>query len=320
VAFSSYLLRRFFANPGEALRIKRAGDEVRAYAVWKLYEVLEGSGLLAKLQEQPWWSFGDRDLARVVCDTLVAEGLADRAGDVIRVKRRPQRPAITTREAADFAPVFDRAFLYLPRALETGEKPPQSEVRAEMAKLLDNFATRLEMEVAVEETGLSKLGEGAVIADLYPRSGASTMVLLERTRARVIAVDPYRENLAMVERLVKLAGQEARVSYVQAPLEEAKLPEKVDAVFMAEVVHWTFNPRLALARARENMKREGFLAVAQSTYSSLGLPAAAAGLLLGALAPPPASGELRGMIREAGFSIEKWLESLGVVIAKAAPE
>ena len=151
MAFSSYLLRKSFANPGEALRIKRAGDEVRAYAVWKLYEVLEGSGSLAKLQEQPWWSFGDRDLARVVCDTLVAEGLADRTGDVIRVKRRPQRPAITTREAADFAP-----------------------------SSIERFST--------------------------------------------------------------------------------------------------------------------------------------------SLAPPPASGELHGMIREAGFSIEKWLESLGVVIAKAAPE
>jgi hypothetical protein len=65
------------------------------------------------------------------------------------------------------------------------------------------------------------------------------------------------------------------------------------------------------------MKGEDFFAFAQSTYSSLGLPAAVAGLLLGAVAPPPASGELRGMIREAAFSIERWLESLGAVIAKS---
>jgi len=56
------------------------------------------------------------------------------------------------------------------------------------------------------------------------------------------------------------------------------------------------------------------------TYSSLGLPAAVAGLLLGAVAPPPTSGGLRGVIGEAAFSMEKWLESLGAVIAKAAPE
>jgi hypothetical protein len=43
-------------------------------------------------------------------------------------------------------------------------------------------------------------------------------------------------------------------------------------------------------------------------------------LLLGAVAPPPTSGGLRGVIGEAAFSMEKWLESLGAVIAKAAPE
>jgi len=319
VAFSSYLLRKFITNPGEALRIKRAGDEVREYAAWKLYSVLEESGLLAKLQEQPWWSFKDRDLARTVYDALVAEGLADSSGDLIRIRRAARRPAITTKESADLAPVFDQAFLYLPHALETGERPAQSEVRAAMAKILDNFATRLLMEVAVEETGLSKLGEDAAIADFYPRAGASTAVLLERTKAKIVVVEPYRENLAIIERLVKLTGQEERVSYVQAPLEGVKLPQRVDVVFMAEVIHWTFNPRLALARARENLKEGGFLAVAQSVYSSLGLLAAAAGLLLGAVAPPPASDELRRMIREAGFSIEKWLESLGVVVAKALP-
>ena len=208
MAFSSYLLRKFLSSPGEALRIKRAGDEVREYAAWKLYSVLEESGLLAKLQERPWWSFKDRDLTRIVYDALVAEGLADRSGDLIKVKKAPRRPAITTKEAADLAPVFDRAFLYLPHALETGERPAQSEVRAAMAKILDNFATRLEMEVAVEEAGLSKLGEDAVIADFYPRAGASTAALLE-TRAKTVVVEPYRENLALIERLVKLTGQEA---------------------------------------------------------------------------------------------------------------
>lgn len=302
------------------MRIKRASDELREYAAWKLYTVLEESGLLAKLQEQPWWSFRDRDLARVVCDALVAEGLADRVGDVIRAKAEPRKPAITTEEAADMVPVFDRAFLYLPRALETGERPPQSEVRAEAAKLLDNFAVRLEMEVGVEETGLSELGESAVVADFYPRAGASTVTLLERTRAKIVVVEPYRENLAVIERLVKLSGQGERVSHVQAPLEEVKLPQKVDAVFMAEVIHWTFNPRLALARARENLKEDGFLAIAQSTYSSTGLLACVAGLLLGAVRPPPTGGELREIIREAGFSIEKWLEAAGVAIARAEPE
>lgn len=320
MAFSSYLLRKFFSSPSEALRIKRAGDEIRRYAAWKLYSVLEESNLLAELQEQPWWNFKDRDLARTVCEALVAEGLADWAGDVIRVRRAPQKPALTTKEAADLAPVFDKALLYLPHALRTGEKPPLSEVKAATAKLLDNFAVRLEIEAAIEETGLSSLSEGSVVADFLSRTGFSTMVLLERTRARIVVVDPYLENIEMVKRLVKLAGQEDRVSYVQASPEEAKLPEKVDAVFMAEAVHWSFNPSLALARAREALKRGGFLSIAQSVYSSTGLLAAVAGLLLGAVRPPPRSSELRELIKEAGFSLEKWSESLGVVLAKAVPK
>lgn len=317
---SNYLLRKFITSPGEALRLKRAGDEVRDYALWRLYTVLEESGLLAKLQEQSWWSFKDRDLAKMTCDILVGEGLAEWRGDTIRVVAAPRRPTITTKEAADISTAIDKALSYLPRAVETGEKPPLPEVRAAAVKFYDNFAARLQMEITLEETGLKNLGEDAVVADFLARAGASTAMLLERTKAKIIVVEPYPENIAVIKGLVKLMRQEDRVTYVQAFPEEVKLQQSVDAVFMSNVLNWTLNPRLALARAREALKEGGFLSMTQAMYApGTAMLTALTSLLLGAVRPPPTESELRDMVRDAGFKEDKWLNAMSFLVARLVP-
>uniref|UniRef100_A0A7C3SKK0 Uncharacterized protein n=1 Tax=Thermofilum pendens TaxID=2269 RepID=A0A7C3SKK0_THEPE len=174
MSFSSYLLRRFVRNPGEALRIKRASEELSDYVAWKLYTQLQESGLLRVFEEKPWWGFRDRDLARLVQDILVEDGLAKRLGDTIRAVKAPRRPEITTKEAADMLAVLDKALQILPEVIESGEKPEYSKVKALTAKLVGSFGVRLEFEAAVEVSGLDKLPEGAVVLDVFPRVGTST--------------------------------------------------------------------------------------------------------------------------------------------------
>ncbi|MEM2187279.1 MAG: methyltransferase domain-containing protein [Thermofilaceae archaeon] len=319
MSLSSYILRRFLSNPREALRIKKAGDELRAYAVWRIYTQLELEGILQSLQTQAWWSYRDQVLAKLLCDALVEEGLAAWEGDRIKLKRSPEKPAITTIEAADMVPVIDRAAEALPRALLLGEKPSRDKTQALTAKLLDNFAVKLEFEAAIEEAGLGKLDQNSTIADIHPRVGTSTLTLLEQTKARVVVIEPYRDNIEIIRRLVELHGQEGRVSFIPSTPEEALLPEKVDAAFMGEVAHWIPSPRLALANVRRMLKDDGTLAIAQTTYSSLGLIMSLPGYLLGALQAPPESGELRRMLTNSGFKVEKWLESMGVALVKASP-
>lgn len=319
MSLSSYIFRKFLSNPSEALRLRRAGNEIKDYATWKLYSVLEEYGLLQVLQERPWWEFKDRDLAKLISDILVEEGTANRVGDRVKIVSEPKKPQITTQEAADMVPVFDNAIQALPQALENGEKPSLSDVKPIYAKLLGNFAVKLEIESAIESTGIDKLGENTVIVDIYPRIGVSTLALLEMTRSKIIVVEPYASNIDVIKGMVKISGGENRVTFMQSPLEEMKLPEKADAVFMAEVIHWTMNPRLVMMRARESLKPEGLLVIAQSLYSSTGLVAALPGYILGALTLPPTSDQLRELIEGAGLKINKWLESLGVAIALASP-
>lgn len=318
MSLSSYIFRKFLSNPSEALRIKRAGDEIRNYAAWKLYSVLEEYGLVRLLQEQSWWEFRDKDLAKLVSDILVEEGIATRVGDRVRIVSKPEKPRITTQEAADIIPVFDYALRALPRALESGEKPSLSDVKPIYAKLLGNFAVKLEIEAAIDTAGIGKLGENAVIADIYPRIGVSTLALLEMTKSKIIVVEPYASNIDVIRGVVKISGGEERVTFIQSPLEEMKLPEKADAIFMAEVIHWVINPRLVMMRAGESLKPGGLLVIAQSLYSSAGLVSALPGYILGALALPPTSDQLSQMIKGAGFKIAKWLESLGVAIIVAS--
>ncbi|MEM0024360.1 MAG: methyltransferase domain-containing protein [Thermofilaceae archaeon] len=319
MSLSSYILRKFLSNPREALRIKKAGDEIREYAVWRIYTQLEMEGILQSLQTQAWWSFKDQVLAKLLCDALVEEGLAAWEGDRIKLKRSPEKPAVTTIEAADMLPVIDRAAEALPRALLLGEKPSRDKTQALTAKLLDNFAVKLEFEAAIDEAGLGSLKPGSTIADIHPRVGTSTLTLLERTKASIVVIEPYQENIEITRRLVELHGQESRVSFVHSTPEEAELPEKVDAIFMGQLVHWIPSPRLAIANARRMLKDNGILAMAQTTYSSVGLIMSVPGYLLGAVQAPPESGELRRILTGSGFKIEKWLESLGIALVKASP-
>ena len=251
---------------------------------------------------------------------LVEEGLARRSGDTIRAVKAPERPEITTGEAADMIPVLDKALQLLPEVLESGKKPEYSRVKALTAKLVGSFGVRLEFEAAVEVSGLDKLPESSVVLDVFPRVGTSTATLLELTRAGILAVEPYPENLEVLEGLVKLQGVGDRVRLVHAaPLESMRIQERVDAAFMGEVLHWTPSPQMVLRAVRNHMKRDSFLVLAQTVYSSLGMKVGLLGYLLGALRLPPTSGELRSMLRVAGFKVDKWLESMGVALVRARP-
>lgn len=317
MAFSSYFLRKFLRSPREALHIVRVSGELSKYIVWKLYEVLENYGVIDSLQEKAWWEYPDKELAKFVIDTLVEEGYAEWIGDRVRIVSKPEKPRITTTEASDLIPAVDQALEALPRALIKGEKPNLAEMRAAYAKLLGNSAYRLTIEIAVEETGLNQLPEGAVIVDVHPRIGTSTVALLEMTRARVIVAEPFFDNVSIIERTVRLMGQQDRVKIVQLVPEELKLEEKVDAAFMADVLHWVFNPRLTINAVRECLKEDGFLSILQSVYSSAGLITCLPDYLMGAHRPPLKSEELRELLTGAGFRIKKWLESAGVVVARA---
>ncbi|MEM1509098.1 MAG: class I SAM-dependent methyltransferase [Thermofilaceae archaeon] len=317
MSLSSYIFRKFIRDPREALRILRISEELERYTVWRLYNSLAESGYLSRLQEKPWWDFKDKDLAKWVCDILVEEGLAKRTGDMVKVIATPKQPAITTREVADLVPVIDRAMLALPQALETGAKPNLAEEKAAYAKTIGNLSYRLMVEIAVESTGLNKLSEKAVIADVYPRIGTSTITLLELTRARIIAVEPYTDNIEVASRVIRLAGQEKRVNFIQATPEEMRLPEKADVVFMADILHWIPNPHFALTRAHDSLNDKGFLSMIQSIYASTGLVTCLPDYFFGAIRPPPPDDELRELIEETGFKIVKWLESFGIVVVQA---
>ncbi|MCS7104988.1 MAG: class I SAM-dependent methyltransferase [Thermofilaceae archaeon] len=319
MALSSFMIRKILGNPREALRVLRVSNELSRYIVWRLYLTLDENGFLGMLQEQPWWKFADRDLARWVCDILVEEGYAKWMGDTIKVTGKPEHPTITTKEAADLVPVIERAMASIPKVLLTGEKPNLAAERAAYAKVIGNLAYRLMIEVTVKETGLNELNENNVIVDVLSRIGTSTMVLLETTRARIISVDPYRDNILVQEHALKVAGQADRVKLIQSAPEELELPEKADAVFMADILHWTPNPRLALNRAHKCILEDGFLSMIQSTYSSAGLVTCLPDYLLGAYRAPPTSRELRESLRNSGFKIEKWTEAFGIVIVKAKP-
>lgn len=317
MSFSSYFIRKFLRSPREALHVIRVSEELSKYITWKLVQILEEHGILDSLQEKPWWEHADKDLAKYVIDLLVEEGYAKWVGDRMKLVSKPERPHVTTLEASDLIPAIDYALSNLPRALETGEKPSLTEARAPYAKLLGNLAYRLTIEIAVEETGLNRLPETAKIVDVLPRIGTSTVALLEMTRAHVIAAEPHPENISVIERTVRLMGQQPRVTFVRYLPEELKLQEKVDAAFMADILHWVFNPRLALSTVRDCLKNGGFLAILQSVYSSAGLVTCLPDYLLGAYRPPPRSSELRELLEESGFRVKKWLESSGVVVARA---
>lgn len=314
-----YAVRTFLRNPSKALLVYRVTRELRRYTVWRLYDALESSGLLSRLQEQPWWEFADRDLARWVCDILVENGCAVWSGDAIRVASPPRPCRVMTREAADMLAVIDRAVSLIPSIVETGGKPSLAEYRAEYAKTVGNFAHRLAIEVCLEETGVAELLEGSTVLDVMAKIGAATFALLEMTGARVIAVEPLPENVEVLARAVKLAGQEERVTIVQVQPEQLKLSEKVDAAVMADTIPYLLNPGLALRRVRENLKERGFLAVYQCLYSGTGLTAFLPHYVFGANRPPPRSSELRELLRESGFTITKWLEEMGVAVVRAEP-
>lgn len=293
--------------------------EINSYIVWRLYTTLRETELLQKLQEKPWWEFADKDLARWVCDILVEKGYARRSGDVISVSSAPERPHITTMDAADLAPIVDRVMTLLPRALETGDKPNLFEERAYYSKLAGSLVYKTMLGAAIEELGLIGLGSEAVVADVFSRIGTSVMALLEMTPARVIAVEPQPENIEAIKRTVRLSGQENRVSIVQASPEEMVLPEKVDVVFMANVIHWIMNPRLALTRARENLKEKGSVRIVQQVYEGTGLTVPLIHYFFGAVRPPPTKEELVRLIREVDLKVEKQLGSFGIVALRATP-
>ncbi|MCS7104987.1 MAG: class I SAM-dependent methyltransferase [Thermofilaceae archaeon] len=313
----SYILRKFLSDPGEALQMWKRAREVDSYVTWRLYTTLKETGLLQKLQEKPWWEFADRDLARWVCDILVEKGYARRSGDVISVSSAPERPQITTMDAADLAPVVDRVMTLLPRALETGEKPNLFEEKAYYSKVAGSLVYKAIIEAAIEEMGLSRLSSEAVVADVFSRIGTSVMTLLEMTPARVIAVEPQPENIEVIKRTVRLSGQENRVSFVQASPEEMVLPEKVDVVFMANVIHWIMNPRLALVRARENLKEKGSVRIIQQVYEGTGLTVPFIHYFFGAVRPPPTKEELIRLIRDVNLKVERQLGSFGIVALRA---
>lgn len=314
-----YAMKTFLRNPSKALLVYRVTRELKRYTVWKLYNELAESGLLDRLQERPWWEFADKDLAKWVCDILVENGCAVWAEDSIKVTTPPKPYRVMTREAADMLAVIDRAVSLAPSIVETGKKPTLAEYRAEYAKTVGNLSHRLAIEICLEETGVADLAEGCRVVDVMAKIGAATFTLLELTGAYVIAVEPLTENVEVLEKAVRLAGQADRVTIVQARPEVLKLPEKVDAAVMADIVPYLLNPGLALRRVRENLRENGFLAIYQCLYSGAGLTAFLPHYVFGANRPPPHSSELRELLEDSGFTITKWLEEMGIAVIRAEP-
>ncbi|MCS7104004.1 MAG: class I SAM-dependent methyltransferase [Thermofilaceae archaeon] len=313
----SYAVKTFLKNPSRALRVFRVTRELQKYTVWKLYETLEVTGTLARLQEQPWWEFADKDFAKWVCEILVSNGCAEWNGDMVEVLSPPKPCSVTTPDVADMMPVINRAIALVPEILEKGEKPPLSKYRAEYAKTLGNLAHRLAIEVCIEETGLTELPQGAKVLNVPAEVGVATFALLELTRAHVLAVDPMLENVEALKKALKLTGGEERVIVLHAPPEKLTLPEKGDAVLMADAIPYLLNPRLTLMRVRENLSKEGFLAIYQCLYSGTGLTAFLPHYVFGAYKPPPKGDELRELLRQTGFRIVKWLEEQGIAVVRA---
>lgn len=314
-----FLLAKALTDPREAMRLIRIANEFEGYFVWRVYSALDEANVIQLLQQRPWWEFPDKELARMTEDIFVEKGYAVRKGDVVVFKNvRPPRPAVTS-EAADAIPVIDRAASALARALATGEKPNLLEERAYYAKLLAIETYKLLVDITIEVTELSRLSEGQVILDVMPRVGTSLMSLLERTRARIIAVEPLASNISVITNTLKLTGQLDRVVILQSQPEAIKLPEKVDAAFMAGVLHWTNNPRFALARVRENLKESGFLSVYQPCYEAGGLILSLLHYLYGAVRPVPTKDEAQELVRQAGFKITKSVGSRGFLALRAEP-
>ena len=308
------LLLRALRDP-ETKEVVASLKDVSTYIPRRAAHVIQSSGV--DFAGKPLSEFRDPVFARLVADVLASAKLGRVSGDVFEWSDRGRHvevPRPRTRLFADIKPVIDVVLGTLPHALETGEKPllytkRASEARMAFARFLDNKGYYLFRRLlAVEVAGLDRLPPDAVIVDVGSGIGASVKVLLDVTKARIVATDPHDENLEVLRRLVSLRGDEGRVKVVKARGEELSSAVGrgvADAVFMVNVLHWSVFPEKVLSEIYEVLKPGGALAMMQAVYDTASSRAMNIVTYLMGSDVLPAKRDLDRMIRAAGFTVKR---------------
>jgi len=308
------LLLRALRDP-ETKEVVASLKDVSTYIPRRAAHVIQSSGV--DFAGKPLSEFRDPVFARLVADVLASAKLGRVSGDVFEWSDRGRRvevPRPKSRIIVDIKPVIDAALDTIPDVLLRAEKTMlytrrASEARMAFARFLDNKGYYLFRRLlAVEVAGLDRLPPDAVIVDVGSGIGASVKVLLDVTKARIVATDPHDENLEVLRRLVSLRGGEGRVKVVKARGEELNSAVGrgvADAVFMVNVLHWSAFPEKILTEAFEVLKPGGALAMMQAVYDTASSRAMNIVTYLMGSDVLPAKRDLDRMIRAAGFTVKR---------------
>ncbi|MEM4689042.1 MAG: class I SAM-dependent methyltransferase, partial [Thermofilaceae archaeon] len=289
----------------EGREIIKAARELERYTAWRVRRVLEESGLDRELEVKPFHDFVDQTLARMVCDFMVESGYAAWAGDRLRfTKPAGEAPAVRTRIMGEFKTVVDRVLASLPEALLTGMRPYAAsgaggEVRAAYAKFLDNAGYNWFREYAVR---WARIPPNSTVLDVGAGIGLSSITVLRVVPgSRVVAVDPYRENLEAARLYAEVLGLADRLEVKLGRGEEVdKLVDMVDWAVAIHVLHWCADPLVLLQAVRKVAPR---LLLAQGVSDKrVNLAGAFIAYLLGS-GPFPTRRRLYEMLRLAGWRV-----------------
>ena len=299
----SALLGLALREPGTLLKVAKLLKVARRLVLAKLVEVMEPE------VKRPWHAWADKRAARYVYEVLAREGVARwREDGSLEVVKRPRPPADLPVEVADAAPLLDRLLPHLPEALEGRRRYfTDRELMLAYAKFLDNLGYNWFRRLALSLLLPKELRrrEDAVFVDVGAGMGLSTLALLELTRGAVIAVDPYEENLESVRDYAAVHRVERRVRTLRGYAEDFELEAPADAAVMINVLHWCNSPQLALRNAARNVKRGGYVALAQAVLARYSYVGDIIVYLLGAPRFPPTRRELHRMIADEGLKVEK---------------
>jgi len=299
----------------------KAIKEVGEYVPWKIVQVLYESKLAKEMAAKPFSEYPDPKFAWVVAKVLEDYGYVKIQSNKVEWLKQPEKvlsepPAVTSPLLLETLGVIDRVVSTLPEALRTGSKPllytgEAQDAKAVFAKFLDNTGySQMRMMLARDVAHMEKLPPSALVVDVGSGIGASVTTLLELTDAKIIATDPYPENLKILRNLVKLMNEEERVIIIKTRGEELSAAlrragiESVDAAFMVNVLHWSEYPVKVLKEVRKVL-RDGFLAMMQGTLDNKrGRLAAVITYLMGSSIQPWRH-ELLKWIAQAKFKVKK---------------
>jgi len=312
-------LAYWFLSSRDARELLRASRDFRRYVPWRAARELFDAGVAEEFASRSLGDFPDPNLALLLAEVLDYAGYGRVSGGYFHWAEGARElvehePPISSRIIIEYKPVIDRILDLLPSALSAGRSGAAHlvnvpELRKLFAAFLDSSGYNLAREWLIRFAGLDKLPPEATVVDVGAGVGASTAVLLKLTRCRIVATEPYEENVESLKLYVKALKAENRVRVLQADagdlprvLEENGVGE-ADAVYLVNVLHWSTHPLAVLEGSAQVLKEGGIIALMQGTLDT---PTAKIGNLLPYLLGSgllPTSDELEKLFRRAQLKV-----------------